>query len=55
VAGILETETESDPQKISDLDEWIRIFVEADRETRQHLLDIARSVRVSKVKPPHQS
>jgi transcriptional regulator with XRE-family HTH domain len=55
VAGILETETESDPQKISDLDEWIRIFVEADRETRQHLLDIARSVRVGKVKPPHQS
>ena len=45
IAGLLETDDPpSDSDKISDLDEWIRIFVEADAETRQQLLDGAHSV-----------
>ena len=49
VAGILDTEdeneieTESDLPITSDLDEWIRIYNEADGETRELLLDVAHA------------
>jgi transcriptional regulator with XRE-family HTH domain len=51
VAGILEAA--SGPQKVTDLDVWVSIFVEADLETRQHLLAVARSIQDGRANP-HQ-
>ena len=56
VAGILEPGRPIlGTDKVPDLGVWTRIFVEADDETRQQLLKVARSFLDARANPPKKS